>query len=546
MPAFPNTTPLDKALARLEEAVTRHREWEFLWGELARYYLPKHEFTNATARGQNPYAHLYDGTGVWANGQFAAFLHAFLTPPNVPWLNLGIEGEPNIRDMDALEWLHTTSEIVNGLLQQPSLRFGSVVHEMYLELGAFGSGTLFMDAPNALRFRSFPLNEVMYEQDFEGNIIGVYRWFPKTARQIASTFSGTGDTLPKAIREAAEKTPDQEFSVVHMVFPDDDTRLEGRYKSLWIHPDTKTLIRERMFKSFPYMGVRFERSPGDEYGLSIGMVALPDVRMLQAVDKTTLMAAQKNLDPPMQAPSAAFTKGLITIPGHVNYYTSMSRHGKAEPLNQGIRVDIGEHIIDRKRDNIIRAFYLDAVRDLTLREAKSPLKATEVVGRREEVFRLMGPIIVRLQNEFLGPTVKRLMNLLMRRGVLPPLPSGLQGAPLSVQFVSTASLAQRKGEVEQMTQWLNLVLPVLQVAPDALNRFDADGFFRRSAWLHNINPELLRSDEAVAQLNAQAQAEADAAQALAGAEGGAGAFRDVAQGLGALAPGEGLGASEQR
>ena len=50
------------------------------------------------------------------------------------------------------------------------------------------------------------------------------------------------------------------------------------------------------------------------------MTALPDVKMLNEMSKTTIKAAQKQVDPPLLVPDDGFILPVRTVPGGLNFY----------------------------------------------------------------------------------------------------------------------------------------------------------------------------------------------------------------------------------
>ena len=76
------------------------------------------------------------------------------------------------------------------------------------------------------------------------------------------------------------------------------------------------------------------KASNEIYGRSPAMTALPDVKMLNEMSKTTIKAAQKQVDPPLLVPDDGFLLPVRTVPGGLNFYRSGTRD-RIEPLNIG-------------------------------------------------------------------------------------------------------------------------------------------------------------------------------------------------------------------
>ena len=91
--------------------------------------------------------------------------------------------------------------------------------------------------------------------------------------------------------------------------------------SCHVHEESGALLRESGFREFPYVVPRYLKSSSNEiYGRSPAMNALPDVKMLNTMSKTTIKAAQKQIDPPLMVPDDGFVLPVRTVPGGLNFY----------------------------------------------------------------------------------------------------------------------------------------------------------------------------------------------------------------------------------
>ena len=87
------------------------------------------------------------------------------------------------------------------------------------------------------------------------------------------------------------------------------------------------------------------------------MTALPDVKMLNEMSKTTIKAAQKQVDPPLLVPDDGFLLQL-ELYGRLNFYRSGTRD-RIEPLNIGANNPLGLNMEEQRRNAIRKVFYVN-------------------------------------------------------------------------------------------------------------------------------------------------------------------------------------------
>ena len=498
---------VEHLVADFDRVSANRRVWESHWQETAELVLPNRDFTRHLAPGAKRHNKLYDSVGIWANDRFAAGLSSFLTSPTVMWFYLRVNDKRAMDDKEVKAWLFAVRDLMMSLFASPLGNFNLNAHEMYLDIGAFGTGVMFVgeiDAEPA--FITRPLTEAYIKENHRGQIDTMYRLFTFTARQ-ARQFYGE-DMLPKAVTDVLDKEPEKSFVFINVIRPNDEYMpgslvvTRKKFQSLHIFKEKKLLVKRGGFDEFPYLVPRWTKVAGEVYGRSPAMQALPDLRMVQAISKTLLIAGQKATDPPMALPDDGFLGPFRTSPGSFNYYRSGQMRGDdIKILEHRGRFDVGEGMLEQRREAIIKAFFVDQLQSLLMRGNKSPLTATEVIQRREEVLRSMAPQVGRMQTEMLGPLVKRTFSMMARMGMLPPAPDAIAGQELEVEFVSPAFIAQRSSQVDEITRWLEMMQPLAAVDPETiLMVFDSEEYIRTTAELLNVPPDMVRSPQAVEEI----------------------------------------------
>jgi|TARA_R100000789_G_scaffold811_1_gene2934 hypothetical protein len=508
--------------------------WESHWQEIGDYVLPRRaDVTKKQAKGSKRTELVYDGTAIHAAELLASSLHGMLTNAASPWFSLQFK-DPMLQGDDAInEWLEECTRQMYQAFNRSN--FQQEIHEMYLDLIAFGTGCMFVERSDQeqLRFSTRHISEIFIQENERGVVDTVFRKFKMSARAAFNMFGAA----TQEIKKISEENPYQELEFLHCVMPRDKRDVKKiddvnkPFSSIYLTIDGK-MLGEGGFNEFPYVVPRFVKSSVEVYGRSPSMTALPDIKMLNKMSETMIRAAQKTIDPPLLVPDDGFIMPIKTIPGGLNFYRSGSRD-RIEPLNIGANFPFGLEYENQRREAIRQAYFVDQL----LMAQNVTMTATEVLQRNEEKMRLLAPVLGRLQSEMLQPLIDRTFSILLRDGILPSPPPTLQGLDIDIEYVSPLARAQRQGDVNAMMRALEIIMPLNQVAP-MLDYVDTDNLVKHIAEILGVPSKVIRSDGEVQELRnqraqqQQAAAQAEAARADAQAAGQAAPMVKAVGGLG--------------
>lgn len=480
---------------------------EFLQPERAHYYS-LHRVNTTTDRGR-----IFDSTSEDALSILAAGLHTHLTSPVHIWFSLGlIMGEEESTD-DIKGWIDEVEKRMLAKFGSETAGFHSAVHELYLDLPAIGTGGFFVDEPDDVRFMCIPLSELTCAENANGVIDIVFREFTMSARQIRERFD---DKFSDAVRNALENEPDKKFTVVHAIEPRDEFDPESikpsemQYASYYYEKDSKKLLKESGFQEMPMMIPRWSKTSGETYGRGIGQKALPDIRVLNEMQRSALIAAEKQAAPITLLPHDGFIGEFLSDGDSLNYYRSTGDiRDKVMQLGSDADLNTMLILIQAKQDSIRKMFLNDK-----LQQVGGPqMTATEVIAVQNEKMRILGPVLGRLQTEFLAPLVNRVFKIMLRNGELPPPPEELQGQDIRVQYVSPISRAQKQTEAEAFGQAMSFMAPIIQMNPAVLGNFDMDAIVRDTQPMFGYPSKYLKSPDRIKKEQQAAQEQASKEQA---------------------------------
>jgi hypothetical protein len=339
----------------------------------------------------------------------------------------------------------------------------------------------------------------------------VFRKFEMTARQLSQEWP---KDVSDEVKEASRDKPDRTFDVLHAVYPRFERNQKKKDKknfpvaSVYLEIKSKKMLSEGGFAEMPYVSPRWEVASGEIYGRAPSMIALPDVKLLNEMLKTTLKAAQKKVDPPLLVSHDSFINPIRTTPGGINVIRADEVTGKLASFPVPSDIGISLEIMDGLRSAIRTTFFNDMLQITT--DAK--MTATEVMQRSEEKMRLMGPVLGRLQSEFLRPMIDRLFGIMWRQGKLLQPPPELQGHDIDVEYISPLAKAQKGAETKAVSMLFEMAMPLMQVQPDVSDLIDGDELVRYVADIQGVPEKIIRSKEMVEELRAQ-RAEAQQQQA---------------------------------
>jgi hypothetical protein len=229
------------------------------------------------------------------------------------------------------------------------------------------------------------------------------------------------------------------------------------------------------------------------------MNALPDVKMLNTMCKTTIKAAQKQIDPPLMVPDDGFVLPVRTVPGGLNFYRSGTRE-RIEPLNIGANNPIGLQMEEQRRKAIRENFFVD---QLMMIQGVN-MTATEVMQRTEEKMRLLGPVLGRLQSELLQPLITRSFNLLFKNGKFPQPPETVADQDVEIEYVSPLAKAQKTQELSSVMRGIEIFGSLQNVAP-VFDYLDVDGLVDHIKDVLGLPAKVMRSKAEVQEIQQQKQ-----------------------------------------
>lgn len=524
--------------SHLESRLVGLREWRSSWfyenwNTLAQYIEPRRStfLTQSTGgwpspnnmtRGRQINSAIVDPTATYAVRVCSSGLMSGLASPSRPWFKI----VPTIKNIEidaaGREWLDDVEDRIYTILAGSNF-YNSFAQECE-DLVVFGTAPviIYEDEKDLIRCYNPCVGEYFLSSGATLRVDGLYRTFVMTNAQIVDFFKV--ENCPPDVQEMWRmkgSSLNTERIVAHSIEPNfgvgdtDAGKVPGKFtwrEVYWIYGSgSPKPLSMRGFMDQPFTAARWSTQSNDAYGRSVGMDVLPDVIQLQIETLRKAEAIEKQVRPPLMADMQLKNQPSSILPGHVTYVQGLSAGTGMRPIYEvnpdinGISKDLMEI-----QQRVQRGFFTDLF--LMLEQAGPKMTAFEVSARLVEKMNVLGPVIENIITDSLKPRLKRIFSIMQRKNLLPPMPDSMKAIPIDIQFTSLLAVAQKGAATGGMERLIGLVGNMVAVYPEVKDVVDPDAFLREfNDLLANPN-KILRSEDAVAKLRAQAAAAAQKAQ----------------------------------
>lgn len=529
------------------------------WQDLGRFILPRRPrfFIDDVNKGDRRNYDIIDSTATFAARTLSSGMMSGVTSPARPWFRLAPPDITLAENYNVKMWLHIVGQRMASIMLKSNLY--NVLPIMYGDMGTFGTACMFAEEDfdgDVVRFYPFAIGEYMISNNSKLQVDTFVREFKLTVRQLVDKFAEkdangkvkSWDNFSTNVRNLWDLGQrEQWIDIVHIVKPNSDynpRRLESKYKkysscyyergtdgSADNHrlPADGLMLSEKGYDYFPVLAPRWEVNGEDAYGTNCpGMMCLGDIKQLQLGERRMMQAIEKQVNPPMTAPTAMKQSKTSILPGDVTYVDVRDNQQGFRPAHE---VNVNIQNLAYKQQEVQKRIQRSYFEDLFLMLASSnrrEITAREIEERHEEKLLALGPVLEQLNQDLLDPLIDIIFQIGMRQNLFPPPPEELQGMDLKIEYISIMAQAQKLVGIAGLERFAGFAQGVLTVMPQAADKIDVDQMLDVYADAVSIAPNIVRSDDQVAEMrNARAQAQAQQARMEQIAQG-AKATRDLA------------------
>ena len=397
---------------------------------------------------------LFDSTAMIAMINFVNTMVSKFTPPFMRWAEIkaGPAVQEDQKDVVNKGFQSVTDIIFTNL---NASNFNTAAPEMYWELGK-GTGALLClegDEFQPLHFISVPLSQLGFSEGKNGLIDFVVRKWKIKPRLIKETWKKA--KISKNLLTLIKDKPDEEVDIKECFYYDYEEMI-WHYEVLF--DKEKDILFHGTSRTCPVVVVRWLKIPGFVTGIGPALMALPDIKTLNKMKEYMLRLAALNVfgvytvtDGGVFNPNSIKIKPGAFIPVKKN---GGSEGKTIEPLPVAGNFQTQEYMINGLQDQIRQVML-----DNRLPPENGPVKsALEIAERVKSLTTDIGASFGRLMFEFVGPLFRRIVEVLMKKGLL-NLPEGFDIDNFFVQIQVVSPIAQQQSfeDVQKFTQAFQIV-----------------------------------------------------------------------------------------
>lgn len=504
---------------------------------------------NDVNRGDRRNRNIIVNTAVIALRTLRSGMMAGLTSPARPWFTLKTDND-QLNELPTVKlWLDTVTNIMRSIYLKSN--FYNVLPIVYGDMGQFGTAAVMVeeDLDDCVRYYAFPIGSYMIAVNEKGRVDTFMREFRMTVKQVVQKF-GKHDERPAGMNEIdwsrisltvknlwENDQRETWVDIIHVIEPNDNydqnkpDSIFKKFSSCYYErgavgnqaydyqgapDDENRFLREKGYDYFPVLCPRWEVSAEDAYGTSCpGMDALGDIKQLQNAEKRTMQAVDKMVNPPMTAPTSMQNRKTSILPGDITYVDVREGQQGFKPAME-VRLSISE--MESKQQQVMRRIDQAYFKDLFLLFAdddrNQPATATEVNEKKQEKLLVLGPVVEQCNQDLLDPNSDITFQIGLRQNRFPPPPKELHGVTLKVEYLSIMAQAQKVAGISGIERFAGFIASNAELMPGILDKVNADAMADVYADMTSVPPQIIRSDDEVAQMRAQKQKQAQQQQQI--------------------------------
>ncbi len=452
------------------------------------------DFTRVMIPGQFLQADVFDNTG-----QFAAYLCASVRL-SMMWPDASrtftIEPSRRLKGLPGVEeYFRFVTEEMYEAMDNPKAGLQMALMEYFLDTGIFGTGAVAVldgaagDPSTPVIFDSWSVKAMCIAETAQGFVDTVYFKRQLTVRQAVLEYNGEGDKVaPQVKKKFDDKKVDEKVNILVVIEPKRPEAGKAGLaamtcRTVHIDVDNRVIMRESGYEEMPIFVGRLFKSTDEPYGRSFGMLAQPDAQSLNALTEAVLVAAEKQLDPPLYLLDDGRLGGgsVDTSAGALNVFNASGRVGNEKPIGEINTVGELNSALEQQQElkgKVMQAFLLDRLLDLN---NQTQMTAYETSIRDRKAGQAAGGVFSRDEKEVFTPMIHRTFNILFRKGYLGIVRTGIGAKILAlwdkvfeVKYISPAKRTQQAEKLQGIMTAADTLVALAPVIPGIADNINGD------------------------------------------------------------------------
>lgn len=523
-----------------------NQKWLKKIKEIITYIQPNRgEFTEQDVNsGDTRDDAIYNNIASDSMDRLVAAIDVVMTSEAREWHTYSPEDPLDAENDGIREYCHTVQSIMFALIAKSGFYVANRNLIADVAGPAFGLVLIEPDPQTVFRFEHVPMGSYRLGANARGQVNKVARQYTLTAEQMLEEFGEENVSISVKNAMGAgsrdQRMTQTPFRVLHIIEERsvrEYGRLDSRNKpwaSTWVEIGAGTwgsmmpgansldqgplgssggILRESGYDEQPFIAPRWNSLGKDAYGKdSPGWKVLADVKGLQAWEIGGAKAFALILDPPKNVPADLLDASMM--PGAMNPLAS-NTSPKVEPslVIDPKTITVADEKTRQYEQRIDRGCYGDVLFLLSRDQSAQKDTAEAIRGKKEERLLQLGGVGARYADEGLKPGIARMFAMAQRAGKFPPPPEQLlRSGRVKIDFQNPLVTAQKTIHFTGMQQLISTGIAVAQARAAGADKLDGDEIMDSAADMLGTKPNLLKSDDVLAQERQQA---AQAKQAAA-------------------------------
>lgn len=455
---------VEKYKRRYKNAWSVSVQWWAQFEAVYHYCIPNRNlfyWTNVV-QGAQKNAKVYDTTGVAACRSFVSKIQNGLTPPQQNWCMLTAGTDIPEDQKEAInQATQKITDIIFNYIRNSN--FDLAINECYYDLFV-GTAALVINPgvsdDQPFIFYSIPINQLAIEESITGRLESAYRTYGQVKIIDIEKMWQKAKLTPQLQMMVKNDPTAVVANLVEGMICDYDPKT-GRHvynHVVWTDNDPNPLLDEESDSS-AWVIFRWSRINTETNGRGPGIDCLPSLISLQRIYYCELATAEFNA----ARPWLAYDDGIF------NPFTFKLEPNSIIPINRSSGDNPPLQPLPPSSDpNFTQMTVLDLRQQINKLAFADPLAppdqapsrtATELNIRTKTLAEEIGPIFTRLQQEFLGRLIDRIIYLLSARGLLPELT--VNGKTIQLKYQSPLVIAQGQSDVENFMNYVGVLQGIM-------------------------------------------------------------------------------------
>jgi hypothetical protein len=429
------------------------------------------------------------------------------------------------------------TKVLSGCMETEKAGFELAFHETLCEEGVFGTGTFCIfqgDYKTPLIFKSWALQSLYLAESKDEFIDTLYYDQKLTVEQVANTYGVENVSADVKKKYGEDKSKFDMVLICVAIEPRNSleraaapasSNLALPYASYHFEVEKPHLLKESGYADIPAKSSRWYKLPGEVYGRSPAMDAIPAIMQLNALKEAFLIGAEKKVEPPLYVLDDG-SLGAAAVDTSAGGLSVLNMSGRLQGQNPiGVIFDVGElqsvsKIIEDTKGEVLQHFLIDKLYDLN---NKTRMTLGEAEIRYDIRADALSATYARIFNEQLTPAIERSFNITFEMGLLgvakddvakqellkkngidpiiiPPeiVEAMAKGRDVyKISYISPAAQLLRESERRGVTDTVNAMLTISSVSEDAVDTMDIDETMEAIRDLSGAPSKIMRAvDEA--------------------------------------------------